>query len=309
MLLYILLGIVVAVYGLNQVIVTAMPRFFLVPTQHWMDKIKQNLQYPKNIYLKVGYKRSSFRRRFITASVEPSFYNNFNNNKLKFHSVDKQNENEVFTEAMTHRRVEDPQRKVIFGFFHPYANNGGGGERVLWQAVNATLLTNDTNLAVVYTVNMAPPLEIIEKVQDKFNINIDSKRVVFIYLRKFGKLIDNDYWKHFTLVGQMIGSCLLSLEAMFELTPDIWVDTIGLPGSYYFVSKIVKIPILAYVHYPIIQEDMFNKLKFKSLKTDLFKVRSVSDAFQLGKLIYWDILYYVYVYLGSLVDVTLTNGT
>jgi alpha-1,2-mannosyltransferase len=31
----------------------------------------------------------------------------------------------------------DKQRPVVVGFFHPYCNAGGGGERVLWVAIRA----------------------------------------------------------------------------------------------------------------------------------------------------------------------------
>ena len=29
------------------------------------------------------------------------------------------------------------ERTVVVGFFHPYCNAGGGGERVLWSAIRA----------------------------------------------------------------------------------------------------------------------------------------------------------------------------
>ncbi|CAH6721862.1 GDP-Man:Man(3)GlcNAc(2)-PP-Dol alpha-1,2-mannosyltransferase [[Candida] jaroonii] len=264
------------------------------------------MNYPKPIYLKVGWKRSSFRRRLITASKNPSYYNNFNNNKIKIDPIDCKNEDDFFKNGMKNRSIDDPKRKILYGFFHPYANNGGGGEKVLWQAVNATLMTNDNNIAVIYTVNFEEPAKIIRKVESKFNITLQGERVVFIYLRKFGNLIDSEYWKHFTLVGQLIGSVLLAFECLFELAPDIWIDTIGLPGSYWPISVVLNLPILAYVHYPILQQDMFNKLKFSKM-TDLFKFRGeVKDLF---KFFYWSILYYVYVYLGSNVDITLANGT
>jgi len=37
------------------------------------------------------------------------------------------------------RRVGDGQKPkpLVIGFFHPYCNAGGGGERVLWIAVQA----------------------------------------------------------------------------------------------------------------------------------------------------------------------------
>ncbi|EGV64578.1 asparagine-linked glycosylation protein [Yamadazyma tenuis] len=300
---------VVVIASFFKVLSTVLPRLFLVPTQLWQDKIEHVMNYPKPIYLRVGMKRSSFRRRLVTASAHPSYYNNFNNNKLKIHPEDCENKDNFFVDGMKRRAIEDPGRKVLFGFFHPYANNGGGGERVLWQAVHSTLLTKDTNIAVIYTVNMEEPANILRKVQDKFGIDVDGDRVVFIYLRKYGKLIANDYWKHFTLLGQLFGSLMLSAEALFELSPDVWVDTIGLPGSYFLVSVSLKIPILAYVHYPILQQDMFNKLKYRNIK-QLIKFRpSVQNIKDVVKLVYWDALYYLYVYLGSLVDITVANGS
>jgi len=35
------------------------------------------------------------------------------------------------------RKVVNGQQPVLIGFFHPYCNAGGGGERVLWIAVQA----------------------------------------------------------------------------------------------------------------------------------------------------------------------------
>lgn len=32
---------------------------------------------------------------------------------------------------------------ISIGFFHPYCNAGGGGERVLWVAINAVLTRYD----------------------------------------------------------------------------------------------------------------------------------------------------------------------
>lgn len=297
----------VLAYIVYKVIVVALPRFFLVPSDQWQDKILKVINHPKPIYLAVGAKRSSFRRRLITASVQPSFYTNFVNNKLKIQPTDAENKDDFFMSSMKKRDPKDALRKVIYGFFHPYANNGGGGEKVLWQAVQATLL-DSRNVVAIYTTNMVEPLAILDKVEAKFGTKIDARRVVFIYLRKFGKYIDGGYWKHCTLVGQLVGSVFLAMEAMFELSPDVWVDTMGLPASYWPVGWILKIPIVAYVHYPILQPDMFNKLQFSKLR-QIVSVRSGADARQYAKLTYWSVLYYFYTYLGSCVDVTLANGT
>lgn len=301
------------VYTGVKFITSVLPRQFLIPPQNWRDRIQKVVDHPKPIYLQTGSKRGSFRRRLILASCQPSFYTNFVNNKVKLQPQDSANENDHFLSTMKNRDVNDSNRRLIYGFFHPYANNGGGGERVLWEAVEATLLANDSkNIVAIYTTNIeAQPLEIIDKVKNKFQISLDSSRIVFIYLRKYGNLIDALYWKHFTIVGQLFGSALLSLEALYELSPDVFVDTIGLPGAYLPVSLILKIPIISYVHYPVLQLEMFKKLRFKDFSISSlrnFKF-SIIDVKELGKLAYWLILYYFYVYLGSLVDITLTNGT
>lgn len=301
----------ILVYFLYQAILSALPRLFLVPPDGWQAKIKRVIDYPKPIYLKVGMKRSSFRRRLVTASAQPSFYTNFTNNKLKLLPEDSANVNDQFMNAMKSRDPKDPSRRVLCGFFHPYANNGGGGEKVLWQAVESTLQSSSRNIAVIYTTNIdAEPLQILGKAELKFAIkNLDSQRIVFIYLRRFSNLIDGAYWKHFTLLGQLTGSVLLGLEAMYELSPDIWIDTIGLPGSYWLVKWILKIPIVAYVHYPIIQADMFNKLKYKKF-SELKNFRgSSSDTRQAVKFLYWSFMAFLYSYLGSCVDLTLANGS
>lgn len=288
-------------------------KFFFVPTNNWREKIRHVIEYPTPIYMNVGIKRSGFRRRLITASKNPSYYTNFLNNKIKIFPEDAKNENNEFTQRMKRRAPNDASRKIIYGFFHPYANNGGGGERVLWQAVKATLLASEENIAVIYCSDTsAEPLAILNKAKDKFNISgIDSKRIVFIYLRKFPKYIDGNFWKHFTLLGQLLGSALLSLEAMYELSPDIWVDTQGLPGSYFFACNGLKIPILSYVHYPIIQPEMFHKLKYLSFS--LLHLRkftfALKDIAHILKLVYWTVLLYFYKYLASLADITLANGS
>lgn len=298
--MWILLFVAVALYILYLAVSTVLPRFLLVPPHDWKDKIIKVMQHSTPIYLKVGHKRLSYRRRLVLASCQPSYYTNYVNNKLKVLPEDLQNDGNRFLDSMTRRDPLDSRRKVLYGFFHPYANNGGGGERVLWNAVAATLASDDKNVVVVYTTNLqTPPLEILHRAEAKFHTGgLDSSRVVFIYLRRFGLWIDDKNWPHLTLLGQMVGLFALGLEAMYELSPDVWVDTMGLPGANAAVALGLKIPLVAYVHYPVLQAEMFAKLRAANfgLKTAV-------------KFVYWSCLYYVYKYLGSLVDITLSNGT
>ena len=76
-----------------------------------------------------------------------------------------------FLNEMSRRDIDDPKRRIIYGFFHPYANNGGGGERVLWQAVKATLLADDKNiLSFIPQILKLKPLDILNKANKNFKL-------------------------------------------------------------------------------------------------------------------------------------------
>lgn len=201
----------------------------------------------------------------------------------------------------------DQQRKITFGFFHPYANAGGGGERVLWAAVKATLEQSPRNICVIYTGVSPPqsqpldqndgkkssqdpssneinkefknlqsikqkvtdeaeqlkypesPASILRTVRVRFGLQIDTSRVVFIYIPN-RHLVDPHTWPRFTLVLQALGSIALAYEAISRFVPDVFVDTMGYPFIYPLVSWITNAPIAAYVHYPVISSDMISAM-------------------------------------------------
>eukprot|EP00729_Bicosta_minor_P029958 gene29958-13168_t len=55
------------------------------------------------------------------------------------------------------------------GFFHPYCNAGGGGERVLWCAVNAIIGKYDNAHCVIYTGDIdANAEDIVARAKDRY---------------------------------------------------------------------------------------------------------------------------------------------
>jgi alpha-1,2-mannosyltransferase len=72
----------------------------------------------------------------------------------------------------------DPSFKGVIGFFHPFCNAGGGGERVLFAAILATQQRYPNSLCVVYTGDHdASKEQIITNVRNRFNIHLNSARV------------------------------------------------------------------------------------------------------------------------------------
>ena len=77
------------------------------------------------------------------------------------------------------------QSEVSVGFFHPYCNAGGGGERVLWSAVKVTQTRYPAVKIVIYTGDTeAAPDMILAKARDRFNMDISERNLSFVYLHK-----------------------------------------------------------------------------------------------------------------------------
>lgn len=67
----------------------------------------------------------------------------------KLYTKSKKIRNQFISEAMFEPKMS--QRPVIIGFFHPYCNGGGGGERVLWTAIKAIQNKYAHVICVIYT--------------------------------------------------------------------------------------------------------------------------------------------------------------
>lgn len=59
------------------------------------------------------------------------------------------------------------------GFFHPYTNDGGGGERVLWCAVKAVQEESPDLECVIYTGDHdASPNSLAARAIDRFGVKL-----------------------------------------------------------------------------------------------------------------------------------------
>ena len=95
--------------------------------------------------------------------------------------------------ALQYFQAKGPKKSttLTIAFFHPYCDTGGGGERVLWCAINAMKRQFPEAQYVVYTGDVHVSGEqIINKAQNRFQIQNmnwmkDSDNgVKFIYLHK-----------------------------------------------------------------------------------------------------------------------------
>lgn len=142
--------------------------------------------------------------------------------------------------------------------------------------------------------------------QKHFHIELHAPSITFLYLTTRSWVLAST-WPHFTLLGQSLGSLFLAYDAFSLLAPDVFVDTMG----YAFalgLSKLLfpRVPTGAYVHYPTISTDMLG-----SLHTPGQGVNAGQGAGVRGmvKKIYWELFAKLYSWVGSSVDVVVTNSS
>lgn len=303
-------------------------RFFLLPPTEFRETLQ--VATTKNSGLlssaKVGIKKASFRRRLIMGGLKPQVYSTlpFNstdlnneeiNNtdskyyKLRVAKIDREPEN-VDKFLMNIKPIE-PQslnRRKLFGFFHPFSYALGGGEKVLWESVISTLENDINNIAIIYTFTPTTNTSIYSILNNvKLTFDIDllrpdrsllRDRIVFIHLNdKYQWLIKGESYKFLSMIGQAIGSIFLTINAFQQVTPDVYIDTIGVPFTYLLIYAFLDIPIISYIHYPTISKDMLNSVK------------NIGGLYGKIKFIYWWILLKLYAFNIMWVDLTLFNST
>ncbi|CAG8733694.1 4895_t:CDS:10, partial [Cetraspora pellucida] len=187
---------------------------------------------------------------------------------------------------------------LILGFFHPYCNAGGGGERVLWTAIHAIQKNYSHVMCVVYTGDTdVTREEILEKVKTRFSIELNPDTIAFVFLNN-RKWVEDSRYPRFTILGQSFGSIILGFEALKKLTPDI-----------YFAKKIFGCKVAAYVHYPTISSDMLSKVQERRPGFNNDNLISQSRVFSIGKIWYYRIFAYLYSLAGSFAEIAMVNSS
>jgi alpha-1,2-mannosyltransferase len=204
---------------------------------------------------------------------------------------------------------DSDQWEGIVGFFHPFCNAGGGGERVLWAAIAATQKQLPNAVCAVYTGDHEiDKSAIIAKVEERFGIVLREDTITFIYLTTRHFVLASNY-PYFTLLGQSVGSLILAWDAFRLLVPDIFIDTMGYAFALAFCKYLFPhVPTGAYVHYPTISTDMLSSLDDQTGTKGINAGRGSGTRGQV-KRHYWHLFARLYGWVGRTVDVVVCNST
>ena len=249
---------------------------------------------------------------------------------------------EVRTSFIRSIQHDDEGGVYIVGFFHPRCSSGGGGERVLWKAVQAIgelkegklhtrdttttptthepiiysndKLTNCKNVCVViYTID-EPTIDYaqitIQNVQKQFAITISSTlRIRFVHLHVHKHLLFTKPTR-FTMIVESWNTILLAYHALRQVNPHVYIDTTGYAFTFLIAKIFGNCKVGAYVHYPTISADMLSMIYDRRPSYNNDGYISTSAALTFVKLIYYCIFAVGYGLVGSLCcDLTMVNSS
>ncbi|XP_021892710.1 GDP-Man:Man(3)GlcNAc(2)-PP-Dol alpha-1,2-mannosyltransferase [Carica papaya] len=203
--------------------------------------------------------------------------------------------------------VARKNRKRAVGFFHPYTNDGGGGERVLWCAVKAIQEENPALDCVVYTGDHdATPSSLTSRAVDRFGVKLlFPPKVVHLYRRKW---IEETTYPHFTMIGQSFGSIYLSWEALCKFNPLYYFDTSGYAFTYP-LARLFGCKVICYAHYPTISLDMISRVRERSSMYNNNAFITQSKWLSHSKIIYYRIFSWMYGAVGSCAHLAMVNSS
>ncbi|KAJ3674317.1 hypothetical protein LUZ60_004933 [Juncus effusus] len=197
-------------------------------------------------------------------------------------------------------------RRKSVGFFHPYTNDGGGGERVLWCAVRAIQEEKPGLECTVYTGDDASPESLSARALDRFGVELlRPPKVIHLTKRKW---VEEKTYPRFTMIGQSLGSIYLAWEALCKETPQFYVDTSGYAFTYP-LARLFGCRVICYTHYPTISTDMLTRVTNRSSMYNNDSLIAKSVWLSRCKMVYYLVFSFLYGFVGSCTNLTIVNSS
>ena len=199
--------------------------------------------------------------------------------------------------AVTTRLRRALRKRTVVAFLHPYAAQGGGGERVLWVAIAALRRARPDVRIVVYSGDGLSAAELASHARERFGVAVPADLAVQPVASR--RLTHAKTWPVATMAGQALGAVVLAAESVMRLPPDVLVDTTGLAYCFPLVRAAGVRHLACYVHYPIVQSDMLGAVASRQAAHNNAAFFARSAARSALKLAYYRLLLCCYAHAGS----------
>lgn len=199
----------------------------------------------------------------------------------------------------------------VVAFFHPHAFAGGGGERVLWQAIHSLLSDDKRRVGVVVFVSSPVPQlhrsSLVAHIQNQFGIDIPeeaARQRLRLQLVPFVSLISPASYPYATILMQLLGSAVVAIHAfLLQSHVQTFVDTTGFAPTCLVAKLLFRVRrTVAYVHYPTVSDVHLGPPGHGSLPSSSASPSSLRMA-------YLRAVYFFYGKCGNYVDVAMSNSS
>eukprot|EP00741_Cyanophora_paradoxa_P003780 tig00000093_g3674.t1 len=200
-------------------------------------------------------------------------------------------------------------KRTVVGIFHPYSNDGGGGERVLWCCIRALQSLGPDIHCVLYTGEGVSAEETLRTAQARFNVSLE-RPIDFVFLKR-RHWVEAKRYPFLTMLGQSLGSVLLGWEALSSLVPHVYFDTMGYAFTYPLAKAfgLFTTRVACYVHYPTISTDMLAMVAERRPTYNNDARIAASAAFSASKRVYYRAFAAAYGLCGAFGDLVLVNSS
>eukprot|EP01084_Bolivina_argentea_P183329 316372_1 len=219
---------------------------------------------------------------------------------------------------ITYKRWKlSPNNKTTVAFLHPYCAGGGGGERVLWDAI-VYMIEQKNRLKfkeiIIYCANLKETQtlsKVLKKVKSRFDIQIsieNEKYLKLIPLKSYW-IIDPKYHPYATLLFQSLSAIILAFEGLFKYPAHIFIDTTGYGFTYPIAWIIFGCTVISYTHYPTISNDMLQRVADGKIRYNNNANFANNKYKKQLKLYYYKLFAFLYGLCGYFANIIMVNST
>nr|CAJ2481186.1 unnamed protein product [Leishmania braziliensis] len=210
------------------------------------------------------------------------------------------------------------------GFLHAAAGAGGGGERVLWVALDglqhADAVKGVERQYVVYTNEYKPAdrsstessdQHLLSLIESQFSIRL-LRPVRFIYMRPaLTRWLSGDAYPRLTLLLQTFcgGAALFYEVAVANAVTPIVVETVGVPFVYPLLRLLAGCTVISYTHYPIISSAMTQRVRSGEVSHTNSVTVAQNRLLRCAKVVYYEMFTLLYRCMGFFPNMVLTNSS
>ena len=209
------------------------------------------------------------------------------------------------------RTLSQGSKGPSIGFLHPHSLSGGGGERVLWCALNSAKRKSPDSPVVIYSAwgdTSSALKRAREEVKKQFGLDITSLSFHAVDVKKWCDLVEPRNYPRVTLLLQSLGMVLLGAIAYYKHPVDVIIDTANQTFSL-ILPKLLGARTMSYVHYPTISSDMLETVKSRESGVNNASDIAGSTWRTYTKLLYYHAFARFYRMAGWCTDVALANSS